>query len=235
VPAGVAADGHNDEVFGNLDDPCNDLWNRNEGRSQLDSTYRTLYQQLSLCNPPFNQYHQSVDVADPSLSSLNATLDWNEVAGRYGTVVDRYQVDKVTDLTPGGAAQSLFAVPYYRDDSCFDDGTGSDPGPRVLPRSTDEPLTYTAPDGSTQKRVCWKPSDGDPAGNPKYFQGDIATHGLHLLLVAESDNARQTVPLDEIVAEQRLVFLPGDQGNVGEQYGRSFEKPLVAAVTGRSG
>jgi hypothetical protein len=30
-----------------------------------------------------------------------------------------------TDLTPGGAAQSLVAEPYYRDDSCFDDGPGS--------------------------------------------------------------------------------------------------------------
>jgi hypothetical protein len=122
-------------------------------------------------------------------------------------------------------------MPYYRDDSCFDDGTGSDPGPRVLPRSTDEPRTYTAPDGTTKPRQCWKPSDGNPHGNLKYFQGDIATHGMHLLLIAESDNARQTVPLTEIDAEQRLVFLPGNRGNVGEQYGRSFEKPLVASVT----
>jgi hypothetical protein len=26
------------------------------------------------------------------------------------------------------------------------------------------------------------------------------------------------------------VMLPGEQGNVGEQYGRSFEHPLVATV-----
>ncbi|HEX4718887.1 MAG TPA: hypothetical protein VH300_10185 [Thermoleophilaceae bacterium] len=227
---GVAIDGRNDDV-GNLDDPCSSVWDDNPSRSVFDETYRDLYRQLQLCSPPLSTYHQSVDVSDPSMASLNATLDWNEVAGKYGTVVDRYQLDKVTDATPGGTPQALFAMPYYRDDSCFDDGTGSDPGPRVLPRSTDEPRTYTAPDGTTKPRQCWKPSDGNPHGNLKYFQGDIATHGMHLLLIAESDNARQTVPLTEIDAEQRLVFLPGNRGNVGEQYGRSFEKPLVASVT----
>jgi hypothetical protein len=232
---GVAVDGRNDEAFGNLDDPCTELWDDNPSRSVFDQSFRELYRQLQLCGEPWNEYHQSVDVTDPTFANVNASLDWSEVAGRHGTVVDRYQIDKVTDSTPGGTPQSLFAVPYYRDDSCFDDGTGSDPGPRLLPRSTDEPRTYTAPDGTTQKRVCWKPSDGDPAGNPKYLQGDIATHGLHLLLIAESDNARQTIPVTEIVAEQRLVFLPGDPSNVGEQYGRSFEKPLVATATDYSG
>jgi hypothetical protein len=48
----------------------------------------------------------------------------------------------------------------------------------------------------------------------------------------ESDNARQTVPIDEIVSEQRMVMLPGQQGNVGEQYGREFEKPLLVQVRG---
>ena len=46
----------------------------------------------------------------------------------------------------------------------------------------------------------------------------------------DSDNARQTVPLDEIVFDQRQVFLPGDPGDVGEAYGRSFDKPLVAVA-----
>jgi hypothetical protein len=238
---GVMVDGRNDDV-GNLDDPCSSNWDDNPSRSTFDTTYRQLYQELQFCTPPcdpafgsgqclpLNKYHQSVDVTDPSFANLNATLDWNEVAGKNGTVVDRYQLEKVTDATPGGTPQALFAVPYYRDDSCFDDGTGSDPGVRVLPRSTDEPHTYTAPDGTTHPRQCWKPSDGDPSGSPKYFQGDIGTHGMHLLLIAESDNARQTVPLTEIVAEQRFVFLSGNPGNVGEQYGRSFEKPLVATT-----
>jgi hypothetical protein len=237
-PAGVPIDGQNDETVGNFDDPCNPYWSSMPGRSQLDQGYRDMYQQLNFCTPPcdpafgsgqclpLNKYHLSMDVSDPTFNNVNSSLDWSVVAGKNGTVVDRYQLDHVTDLSPGGAAQTVFAVPYYRDDSCFDDGTGSDPGPRLIPRSDQEPRAG---------RTCWKPSDGDPAGDPKYFQGDIATHGVHILMIAESDNARQTVPLTEIVSEQRMVFLAGDQGNVGEQYGRSFEKPLVATTGHYSG
>jgi hypothetical protein len=237
-PAGVPIDGQNDETVGNFDDPCNPYWTSMPGRSQLDQGYRDMYQQMNFCTPPcdpafgsgqclpLNKYHLSMDVTDPTFNNLNSSLDWSVVAGKNGTIVDRYQLDHVTDLSPGGAAQTVFAVPYYRDDSCFDDGTGSDPGPRLIPRSDQEPRAG---------RTCWKPSDGDPAGDPKYFQGDIATHGVHILMIAESDNARQTVPLTEIVSEQRMVFLPGDKGNVGEQYGRSFEKPLVATSTPYSG
>src|SRR5205085_7656168 len=124
---------------------------------------------------------------------------------------------------------------YYRDDSCFDDGTGSDPGPRVDPGSSNEPRTYTDPStGATQPRKCWTPADGIPTpGDQQYYQGDIGTHGLHLLFQVESDNARQQVPIDEIVSEQRMVLLQGQQGNVGEQYGREFEKPVVVRVRSR--
>ena len=77
------------------------------------------------------------------------------------------------------------------------------------------------------------PADGIPSpGDQRYYQGDIGTHGLHLLFQVDSDNARQQVPIDEIVAEQRMVMLPGQQGNVGEQYGREFEKPLLVRVRG---
>ena len=71
-----------------------------------------------------------------------------------------------------------------------------------------------------------------PDGSPRFYQGDIGTHGMHLLFLVESDNARQTVPVDEIVAEQRMVMLPGQRGaEAGEAYGRGFEKPLVAFVS----
>jgi hypothetical protein len=36
--------------------------------------------------------------------------------------------------------------------------------------------------------------------------------------------------LDEIDGEQTVVLLPGELGNVGEQYGRGTEKPLVATA-----
>jgi len=50
-------------------------------------------------------------------------------------------------------------------------------------------------------------------------------------MVAESDNARQTVPVNEIVSEWQMVMLPGERPAAdGERYGRSFEKPLLATV-----
>jgi hypothetical protein len=227
-PNGVAIDGRNDEMYGNLDDPCNPKYDAND-TGATDQQYRSLYRQLQLCQAP---YHLSVDTSDQSFSDTNASLGWSEVAGPNGTIVDRISVDKASDVTPGGAAQSVLAVPYYRDDSCFDDGTGTDPGPKLHLRSGDEPTTYTDPaTGEVKPRRCWHPEDGLPNESPEFYQGSIATHGVHLLFVAESDNARQTVPIDEIVSEQRMVLLPGDPGNVGEQYGRGFEKPLVSAVT----
>jgi hypothetical protein len=222
-PDGVPIDGSNDEVFGNLDDPCNDNYDSND-TGQLDQGYRSLYQTLGVCN--VSPYHQSVDLSDPTLSDANAALAWNETSGPWGTIVDRYSTE-AKDMTPGGTPQSLMAVPYYRDDSCFDDATGSDPGPRVDLNNDNEPRTTST--GAPRK--CWHPSDGIPDGSDKYFQGDIGTHGLHLLFQLESDNARQTVPVDEIVSDQQMVFLPGDPGNVGEEYGRDFEKPLVASVS----
>jgi hypothetical protein len=230
-------------VFGNLDDPCNKNYNgQNEGTgiqgtgTPLDGTdpnqtYRQLYQGTGICSSAW-PYHQSINVADPTFEGLNASLQWNETAGPWGTIIDRTQLDNVKDVTPGGVAQSMLALPYYRDDSCFDDGTGSDPGPRVDPGSSNEPRTYLDPTtNGMQPRKCWTPADGIPApGDQRFYQGDIGTHGLHLMFQVESDNARQQVPIDEIVSEQRMVMLPGQQMNVGEQYGREFEKPLVVRV-----
>jgi hypothetical protein len=238
VPNGVPVDGRNDTVFGNLDDPCNSNYDDNILGTGLqlpgtplngldpNQAYRKVYQQAQICKA--SPYHQSINLADPTFESANASLQWNQTTGPFGTIVDRYQIDRATDITPGGLPQSLMAQPYYRDDSCFDDGTGSDPGPRVKPGSSNEPRVTA----SGAPRKCWSPADGLPApGDDRYYQGDIGTHGLHLLFQVESDNARQTVPIDEIVSEQRMVMLPGQQGNVGEQYGREFEKPLVTRVS----
>ena len=251
VPGGVQIDGRNDTVFGNLDDPCNADYDANKvtrpadnplgtglsipgvGTYDPNQIYRQVYQQAKLCTSGY-PYHQSINLPDPTFESANASLQWNETAGANGTMVDRYQLDQATDVTPGGLPQSLVAAPYYRDDSCFDDGTGGDPGPRLKPGESSEPKT--AADGTLRR--CWTPADGVPApGDSHFFQGDIATHGLHLLFQLDSDNARQTVPVDEIVSENRMVMLPGEQGNVGETYGREFEKPpvaLVAPFTGAS-
>jgi hypothetical protein len=216
--AGVPVDGRNDEAFGNFDDPCNANYDGND-TSAFDQGYRTLYRQLQFCSFP---YHQSVDMTDPTFNDLNAALGWSAVSGPNGTIVDRIRTS--ADMPPGGAAQAVVAVPYYRDDSCFDDGTGSDPGPKVNLRSGDEPRTAS---NGTPRR-CWHPDDGLPDGSDQFFQGSIATHGLHLLFLVDSDNARMTVPTTEIISDWQMLMLPGDQGARGEAYGRSFERPLVA-------
>jgi len=226
-PAGVPIDGRNDEVFGNFDDPCNSNFDAND-TSETDQDYRDLYRQLRFCEFP---YHFSIDAADPTFGDANAALGWSVTAGPSGSIVDRVQAS-VRDLTPGGLAQSTLAVPYYRDDSCFDDGTGTDPGPKLKLRSANEPRTYTKPDGTTAERECWTTADGTPDGSDRFFQGSIGTHGLHILMVAESDNARLTVPVNEIVSDWRMVMLPGRQdASAGERYGRGFEKPLLSAAT----
>jgi hypothetical protein len=121
----------------------------------------------------------------------------------------------------------VVAVPYYRDDSCFDDGTGTDPGPRIKPGSSDEPRAG---------RKCWHPEDGQPNSDPRFFQGSIATHGVHLLFIADSDNARQTVPLDEVVSTQDMAMLPGDQpGAVGASFGQVWSQPVSTSVRRAAG
>jgi hypothetical protein len=139
----------------------------------------------------------------------------------------------IKQFTPGGSAQGLIAVPYYRDDSCFDDGTGSNPGPHLNGRNVDEGETGLY---NGEQRRCWTPEDGEiiPEEAAQFWQGSIGTHGVHILVIAESDNAHSTVPVSEIDSEQRMVVLPGDQGNVGDAYGRAPEKPLVVTAVPES-
>lgn len=233
-PDGVKVDGINDEVFGNLDDPCS---TRYDGRgSETDETYRQTYRSTGLCSS--FPYHLSMDVMDPTMSTPGpGSLQWEQISGEHGSVVSRWNI---RDVTPGGTAQAVFGFPYYRDDSCFDDGTGTNPGPKFNLRSGNEKMDYVDVDGTTHPRKCWAPGDPldpnfkaipDREGDDRYFQGSIGTHGLHLMFVAESDNAMMTVPLTEINSEQRLVMLPAGTGNVGERYGRWLEFPLKTTVT----
>ena len=263
-PQGAAVDGQNDEVFGNQH------WTVTQDGVQIqdqeavpavgpldlkvgnpDAHNCKIAGQKGVCN--------DIDFLDPTFDGPVGALNWEEVAGPYGGVVTRWSIKKHT----GGDAYTLIATPYYRDDSCFDDGTGSDPGPHLKGRSVDNGTSgayagdasqYFDPSDPTgganhdgwKPRVCWSPSDGDPQdasvgdGRPrKFWNADIATHGLHLNLIADSDNAYQTVPIDEVDSEQRMVVLPpsvvdpdgAGTANVGEQFGRSVEYGLQTVVT----
>jgi hypothetical protein len=269
-PQGVPVDGVNDEVFGNFHAHVGPDGVSVDSADTFGQTLRSLNggTPLSIGSPNDNGstcdsagdacLHGDFDVTDVTFSGPPGTLQWEELDGPYGATVERWNIHQVTPVgTPLGA---VAAFPYYRDDSCFDDGTGTDPGPKLHLRSKDEPTTWgydpvtgvpmsPAPPGANPvyQRRCWNhdvngaplppgqqdaPPDPNfsPQGDIRYYQGDIATHGLHLEFVVDSDNADTTVPLDEIDTEQRQVVLHGNQGNVGEQYGHSFDKPLVTVV-----
>ncbi len=229
---GVAIDGKDDEVFGNS-------W-MHVGSDGIRIEEEAAGEPIVVGDPgdecPNDAcIHNDIDSPDPTFGGANAGLNWEEVEGPYGTVVTRTAIKQIT---PGGTPQSLLAVPYYRDDSCFDDGTGSNPGPHMHGRNVDgdqeSDSTYIAADGSRQPRECWDTSNPDhpdiPDGDPRFYQGSIGTHGVHLLALAETDNAATTLPLTEIASEQRVVVLQGAPGNVGETYGRHSEKPLVVVA-----
>jgi hypothetical protein len=74
------------------------------------------------------------------------------------------------------------------------------------------------------------PSFG-PQGDVRYFEGDVATHGLHLLFTGDSDNANLTVAVDEIDTVDHQLVLPPDQPNVGAAYSQQFVTPVVPVVT----
>ncbi len=217
VPRGVVIDGKNDESFGHL-------------RPHVGPDGVRL-EDLEVGNPGDGTcggdpcVDNDIDIHDPNFSGPHSALSYEQVTGPYGTLVSRYSIKQPT---AGTVAHAATTFPYYRDDSCFDDGTGNDPGVHLRPRRTD-PVT----DSQGRPRRCWTPADGSPAGyaDDYFFQGDIATHGIHIQLIVDSDNAFTTLPTTEIVAEQRIVLLSGWQPNVGEQYGRGTVKPLVTVVS----
>ena len=233
VPNGVAIDGQNDEVFGNaqVKVASDGIKYQSDDKTGVEPVDQAINAGVSVgstgpgCPSGQKCINNDIDIVDPTVSGPHGALSYEETTGPFGTFVDRYAVKQVT----AGTAYTLVTLPYYRDDSCFDDGTGSDPGPHLAPRKPD---SYTAPDGTA--RHCWR-SGIDPlpiagGSNEQYFQGDIGTHGVHIELIADSDNAATTEPIDEIDSDLRRVVLPGARGNVGEQYGRGTEKPLVGTA-----
>jgi len=281
-PQGVPVEGINEEAFGNFHAHVGPDGVSIDSADTFGSTLRSLNHgnPLTVGSPDDNGsacdaanqacLHGDFDVADVPFSGPPGTLQWEEMDGPYGATVERWNVHQVTPV--GTPLAAIATYPYYRDDSCFDDGTGNDPGPKLHLRSKDEPTTWgydpvtgvpmsPAPAGASPvyQRRCWnhhpdgspynipgtltydasKPAESpDPAPNPnfspqgdiRYFQGDVGTHGLHVEFITDSDNAQVAEPIDEIDTEQRQVLLHGNQGNVGEQYGHSFDKPLVAVA-----
>jgi hypothetical protein len=234
----------------------------------------------------------SFNVPDVTFSGLAPELlSWEEMTGPGGTIFEKWGIAADQPESPGGAQALVEAVPYYVDDSCFDDGTGENPGPHVELRSANEPTTWgfedlngrpvavspaPAPadrypgtvrrDGQTYDgtqsydRRCWnheldgtpynipgtatynanKPAQQPdpppdlsfgPQGDVRYLQGDIGTHGLHLLFTSDSDNADATVPLDEIDSTDTQFILAPDQPNIGTATNVMYTAPIQSGAT----
>jgi hypothetical protein len=110
-------------------------------------------------------------------------------------------------------------VPYYRDDACFDDGTGDDPVARPWPG-----------EASTDPRV--QAAYGTRPCNQR--QGAWGSHGVHFFATHDTDNGfvGSPVPVDEVDAQQWQFAVPTDAPKaVGEPYAEDVRAPLVVTVS----
>jgi hypothetical protein len=163
------------------------------------------------------------DAPDPTFSVPITMLQWEQVsgAGDDGSLVYVLENKSATSL------ENPTVVPYYRDDKCFDDGTGDDPVARPWPG-----------EASTDPRVM----DGYAklAGVPyaqvtcDQKQGAWGEHGVHFLVTNDTDNALVDgdAPLTELDAQQWQFAVPTSSPHaVGEPYAEDVRVPLVVTVT----
>jgi hypothetical protein len=180
------------------------------------------------------------NACDPTTQICSALENPEEVAGPFGGLV--YISEIVGPTTAGQPA----VVPYYRDDACFDDGTGDGPPPRPWPGNnhTDSVVQqgyvdYWAARGMPVTGVlaadyaqlkCQPAKYGDP-GTPAWqqtpFAGAIGQMGLHFFFTSSSDET-----INEIDAQQWRFAVPMTQpANVTAPYGQNVQAKLVATVT----
>jgi hypothetical protein len=139
----------------------------------------------------------------PTQDICSAIRNPEEISGPNGSLVF------VADLNGPSSLENPAVVPYYRDDACFDDGTGDSPVPRPYPgnASTDSTVqngyvNYWKAHGAASSITysdlkCAPPAPG--AGhyqelnyatyNSMPFQGAIGEMGLHFFFTNDTDNA----------------------------------------------
>lgn len=190
----------------------------------------------------------------PTQDICTAIFNPEEVSGNQGSLVF------VADLTAPTTVLQPAVVPFYRDDACFDDGTGDSPFARPWPgeASTSSNVQngyvqywrqHTGNSSLTYADLqCAPPAPGatgyqqlgfaTPTTMP--FQAAIGEMGLHFFFTADSDNAFLGVPLDEIDAEQWVYTVPSSAATnfisptaspPGEDYGANVVLPLQALVS----
>lgn len=166
------------------------------------------------------------DIPDPTFNLPLAFNTWEQVSGRD----DAGSLVYIFELTGATSLLNPAVVPYYRDDACFDDGTGDDPVARPYPG-----------EASTDQRV--RDGYADLAGRPfeqlecDDKQGAYASHGVHYLVTHDSDNlfVGSPVPLTEIDGQQWQFAVPTARPtNVGEPFANVVRAKLIAIATERS-
>jgi hypothetical protein len=154
------------------------------------------------------------DAPDATFDLPLALLKWEQVSGsgRNGSLVYVLEDKGATAFT------NPLVVPYYRDDACFDDGTGDDPVARPWPG-----------EASTDQRVQAAYGTSPCAGR----QGAWGSHGVHFFATHDSDNGfvGSPMPIDEVDAQQWQFAVPTDGPKaVGEPYAEAVRAPLVVTV-----
>jgi hypothetical protein len=193
-----------------------------------------------------------VNSCDPKFTVCSAIDNPEEVAGKEFGLVYEFEL-----TGPTGLAGNMVAVPYYRDDACFDDGTGDAPVPRPWPGepSTDPrveqgyvdywhargmPVTGNLSADYAQLK-CQPSKAGDPSVPPWQvmpFAGAIGEHGIHFLFTQDSDNAFSPKNVDEVDGQQWRFSVPipaQDDHDVLVPYGANVSAKLVAVTMPFSG
>ena len=185
------------------------------------------------------------NVCDPTTQLCSALDAPEEVAGPGFGLVYEFEMTSPTNLVGNSAV-----VPYYRDDACFDDGTGDSPVQRPWPgeSSTDDrvrqgyvdywhargmPVTGNLDDDYAQLK-CQPEKASDPSvpdWQKMPFQGAIAEHGLHFFITQDSDNTFSPKPTDEVDGQQWRFEVPMESPtNVLVPYGANVSAKLVAVA-----
>lgn len=162
------------------------------------------------------------DAPDPTFNVPLATGFWDQVSGSgdFGSLVYIYESKSPT------SAENPMAFPFYRDDECFDDGTGDDPVPRPWPGD---------PSTDTNVKNGYAAQAGKPYDQLTCVekQGAWGTHGLHVFFTNDTDNAFQSKPVTEVDAQQWQFAVPTEEPPqpVGEAYANFVRAPLRPFAT----
>ena len=153
--------------------------------------------------------------------------------GDFGSLV------YIVEMKGATSVESPAVVPYYRDDSCLDDGTGDDPVQRPWPGESGSDSRvlngYCAANAQPAGcHVCRLRSDPGPCAvdcKLGQTQGAYASHGTHYFVTSDTDNAEAPSTLNEIDAQQWQFAVPtAAPTNVGDGYGNVVKLPLQTTV-----